>query len=146
MADALLTADANERRTLLHGGWSEVCAPAGGSTTFCSWGGNMNGVAPNASAWARGPFLLQAADTPAAGALAVHRCIAHNGRHFIAGDAACLGEGKSESVLGFAAAARSSAAPRRLRCCVRSGSDFYHTLDAACEPHDREAAALGFVH
>jgi hypothetical protein len=50
--------DEHERTTLTASGWAEVCSAAGGATAFCGWGGDANGMAPNASSYARGPFLL----------------------------------------------------------------------------------------
>ena len=42
--DHLLTVDEHERAVLLEGGWTEVCAPAGGATAFCGWGGSTNAM------------------------------------------------------------------------------------------------------
>jgi hypothetical protein len=66
----------------------------------------------------------------------------------VAGDGACYGRGRAESVLGFAASARDSNTPRSLRSCAVAavGGAMYHSLDTRCAAGDEELGHLGFVH
>ena len=148
--DLLLTVDTNELAALTKkgGGWEEVCTPHGGASAFCA---GVESAQPEAD-YPRGPFLLHAAAqvAPAAPSNAVHRCTSTaGGRHFVAGDSACYGRGKAESVLGFAASARDSNTPRSLRSCAAAaaaGGAMYHSLDTRCVAGDEELGHLGFVH
>ena len=146
--DLLLTVDAHELAMLTKegGGWEEVCTPHGGASAFC---GGAASAQPEAD-YPRGPFLLHAVAqvVPAAPSKAVHRCVSAGGRHFVAGDSACYGRGKSESVLGFASSARNSNTPRSLRSCAAVAADgaMYHSLDTRCAAGDEELGHLGFVH
>ena len=147
--DLLLTVDANELAALTKkgGGWEEVCTPHGGASAFCA---GVESAQPEED-YPRGPFLLYAAAqvAPAAPSNAVHRCISSasaGGRHFVAGDGACYGRGKPESVLGFAASARDSNTPRSLRsCAAAAGGVMYHSLDTRCAAGDAELGRLGFA-
>ena len=153
--DLLLTVDANELAVLTKkgsgGGWEEVCTPHGGASAFCA---GVESAQPEAD-YPRGPFLLHAAAQVAPAAApsnAVHRCVSTGagagGRHFVAGDGACYGRGRAESVLGFAASARDSNTPRSLRSCAEAaaGGAMYHSLDTRCAAGDEELGHLGFVH
>lgn len=144
--DRMLTVDAHERATLVGkgGGWTEVCTPAGGATAFCSWGGNVNAMAPDAASYTSGPFLMYG--TPV-GALSTpcYRCLSVDKRHSISGDKDCGGRGTAERTLGHVATHRSSEAPRSLRVC-QSGATFFHSLDAACVAPAKQLEFLGFVH
>ena len=147
--DMLLTIDPNERRQLTSGSsWKEICSAAGGATAFCAWNNDphFNSVAPNASSYQRGPFLLWAGPVSSALSFPCHRCITPTGRHFIARDKSCLGLGTIESTLGYVAQRRSSNIPRSLRLCRSKTGMLYHSLDATCSLGDQQLQFLGFVH
>lgn len=129
-SDHLLTIDSGERASLVSGGWTELCNPHYGPPGYC---GNGQDVAA--------PFRL----FPEAGAdrRALYRCWS-GGDHFISTDASCEGR-ETESLLGYMATTRTSAAPRSLTRCYNESGWHLHAVDAPCPSGTRAEATLGYV-
>jgi hypothetical protein len=146
--DSLLTVQENERSSLLKGGWTEVCSPAGGASAFCGWGGNSNAIAPSAPDYTSSPFVMYASAISATLSAPCHRCItaATPAKHFISSTSDCLGKGKLESTLGYVSTERSSDTPRSLRLCQGVAGEMRHSLDSECADGMTQLEFLGFVH
>ena len=168
--EILLTADANEKDTLLASQWGvEICAPFGGAGAFC--GGNSpseeHSARKNAGSFttshtivsgydssfdSRGPFLIHAMPLPAPQtSFALWRCYDDVGkRHFATTNSNCsdIQGATPETILGYLSGARSTDTPRSLRLCeAETNGLLYHSLDMPCVGEDTELEAnMGFVH
>jgi len=140
--DFLVTAAANEFHDLIDSKWgSEICNPYVGPTQFCVDSGLIPG--PLVS---RGPFVLATNAGP--GRIALYRCLAGDGRHFISNQANCEGD-KVDTLLGYLTSTRTSDTPRSLSRCLHSSGSFsyhYHALDMGCAAGDTQEAVFGYAH
>ena len=120
--DLILTALESEKDALVQSGvWTEICAPFGGSTVFCT-DARQSGAG---LVTRRGPFLMYSGALYAKGASrAVYRCAVSPPYYFPSSDPACRNIGTRQATIGYAATARSSETPRSLRLCetVAGGS------------------------
>ena len=72
----------------------------------------------------------------------------------MSGDAACLGKGTAESLLGYAMRLPDTDTPRSLRLCVSAGTAgtagmggvMHHQLERLCDAGETQLEHLGFVH
>ena len=76
-------------------------------------------------------------------------------KSFVSGDAACLGKGTAESLLGYAMRLPDTDTPRSLRLCVSAGTAgtagtaggvMHHQLERLCDAGETQLEHLGFVH
>jgi hypothetical protein len=164
--DAVATSDAAEARSLAAAGWREVCAAtttmrADGAPTLACTNTTLRWLQPAdgsshdpAYSVLRGPFLLYAHASGAnvSGAVPIVRCVVGGDppRHFLDSSPACEG-GAAETVIGYAAGARSGGFASALSRCwsADGGGMWYHSLRGSpfgdCAEGDTLQAVLGYV-
>jgi hypothetical protein len=151
--DSILTADAAERRALLAAGWSDVCVPTifgRGPTAVCVDGALPTAGAAGVDAASRGPFVLAAVATSAAGVPLV-RCVdAASERHFTAnatdGCAAVAAGARADALLGYGSAAPDSLFARAVRRCRARApaARWYTAVNVPCLAGDGDEGVLLF--
>lgn len=148
-SDTLVTTNATERVALLASGlWLENCHPIAAPTAFCV---DTSGAVTDGR---NGPFMLYNSSTalpPPSGTLAsvtvaLYRCVAAAGAHFLSNDPECEGRGSLASLLGWTADRPGGEALRALWRCQGAipGSSWTHALDFPCDLPDR-TLPLGWV-